>query len=141
MTDDDEREGRRVVILGVESRPVVPGKAAIGETLTMDGSPIPSLQLEKKKQNGSYGSGPDNTQLFVPYLPWPVIFRRLKGRGSPKIHQQPGRRGRRSRAARKGDASIYQILGREHHFGASDKDALFTRYARRLQVRERFSTS
>ena len=23
--------------------------------------------LEKKKQNGSYGSGPDNTQLFVPF--------------------------------------------------------------------------
>ena len=38
MTDDDEREGRRVVILGVDSRDqLFPGKAAIGETLTMDG--------------------------------------------------------------------------------------------------------
>jgi putative ABC transport system permease protein len=45
-----------------------PGKAAIGETLMMNGSPYTVIGvLEKKKQNGSYGSGPDNTQLFVPY--------------------------------------------------------------------------
>jgi putative ABC transport system permease protein len=69
MTDDDENEGRRVVVLGVESRDqLFPGRAAIGETLMMNDSPYTVIGvLEKKKQNGSYGSGPDNTQLFVPY--------------------------------------------------------------------------
>ena len=58
-----------MVILGVESRDqLFPGKPAIGETLMMNGSPYTVIGvLEKKKQNGSYGSGPDNTQLFVPY--------------------------------------------------------------------------
>ena len=69
MREDDEKEGRRVVVLGVESRDqLFAGKPAVGETLTMDGSPYTVIGvLEKKKQNGSYGSGPDNTQLFVPY--------------------------------------------------------------------------
>ena len=69
MIDDDEAESRRVVVLGVESRDqLFPGKPAIGETLTMSGVPYTVIGvLEKKKQNGSYGSGPDNTQLFVPY--------------------------------------------------------------------------
>jgi len=69
MTDDDEKDARRVVVLGVESRDqLFPGQPAIGETLTMNGSPYTVIGvLEKKKQNGSYGSGPDNTQLFVPY--------------------------------------------------------------------------
>ena len=51
MTDDDEREGRRVVILGVESRDqLFPGKAAIGETLTMDGSPYTVIGCAGKEK-------------------------------------------------------------------------------------------
>jgi len=56
MTDDDEKEGRRVVVLGVESRDqLFSGRPAIGETLMMNGSPYSVIGvLEKKKQNGSY---------------------------------------------------------------------------------------
>ena len=127
MTDDDENEGRRVVVLGVESRDqLFPGKAAIGETLMMNGSPYTVIGvLQKKKQNGSYGSGPDNTQLFVPYASMardyppaerPGIFKGWINNlvvevGDPAHHEEALRQ-------------VYQILGREHHFDPRDKDAL-----------------
>ncbi len=128
MSDDDEKEGRRVVVLGVESRDqLFPGKPAIGETLTMNGSPYSVIGvLEKKKQNGSYGSGPDNTQLFAPYSSmardYPPPERPGISRGwinnlvvevaDPEHHEEAMQQ-------------IYQILGREHHFDPRDKDALF----------------
>ena len=127
MTDDDENEGRRVVVLGVESRDqLFPGRAAIGETLMMNGAPYTVIGvLEKKKQNGSYGSGPDNTQLFVPYASMardyppaerPGIFKGWINNlvvevGDPAHHEEALRQ-------------VYQILGREHHFDPHDKDAL-----------------
>jgi putative ABC transport system permease protein len=128
MTDDDETESRRVVVLGVESRDqLFPGKPAIGETLMMNGSPYSVIGvLEKKKQNGSYGSGPDNTQLFIPYSSMardfppperPGVFKGWINNlvvevADPEHHE---------------DAmlQLYQILGREHHFDPTDKDALF----------------
>jgi putative ABC transport system permease protein len=69
MTQDDQDKAARVVLLGNEARAqLFPGKPAIGENLQMGGIPFRVIGvLEKKKQNGSYGSGPDNTQLFVPY--------------------------------------------------------------------------
>jgi putative ABC transport system permease protein len=128
MTDDDETEGRRVVVLGVESRDqLFPGKPAIGEILTMNGSPYTVIGvLEKKKQNGSYGSGPDNTQLFVPYSSmardYPPPERPGISKGwinnlvvevaDPEHHEDAMHQ-------------IYQILGREHGFKPTDKDALF----------------
>ena len=127
MTDDDEIDARRVVILGVESRDqLFPGKAAIGETLMMNGSPYTVIGvLEKKKQNGSYGSGPDNTQLFVPYSAMardcppperPGIFRGWINNlvvevEDPAHHEEALKQ-------------VYQILGREHNFDPHDKDAL-----------------
>ncbi len=104
-----------------------PGKPAIGETLMMDGSPYTVIGvLEKKKQNGSYGSGPDNTQLFVPYSSmardYPPQERPGISRGwinnlvvevaEPAHHEEAMRQ-------------VYQILGRQHHFDPHDKDALF----------------
>ena len=127
MTDDDETQGRRVVVLGVESRDqLFPSRMAIGETLMMNGSPYTVIGvLEKKKQNGSYGSGPDNTQLFVPYASMardyppgerPGIFRGWINNlvvevGDPAHHEVALRQ-------------VYTILGREHHFDPNDKDAL-----------------
>jgi putative ABC transport system permease protein len=127
MDDADEKEERRVVVLGVESRDqLFPGRHAVGEILSMNGSPYTVIGvLEKKKQNGSYGSGPDNTQLFVPYgsmardfppAERPGIFKGWINNlavevGDPEHHEEAMRQ-------------IYQLLGREHHFDATDKDAL-----------------
>jgi putative ABC transport system permease protein len=128
MTDEDESEGRRVVVLGIESRDqLFRGKPAVGETLTMGGCPYTVIGvLERKKQNGSYGSGPDNTQLFVPYssmardFPPPERPGITKGWinnlvvevADPQHHEEAIHQ-------------VYEILGREHHFDPSDKDALF----------------
>jgi len=128
MTDADERECRRVVVLGVEARnQLYPGKEAIGEILTMQGQPYTVIGvLEKKKQNGSYGSGPDNTQLFVPYSSMardfpppekPGIFKGWINNlvvevKDPEHHEEAMKQ-------------LYSILGRQHHFDTSDKDALF----------------
>ncbi len=127
MDDGDEREERRVVVLGVESRDqLFPGKPAVGEILTMNGSPYTVIGvLQKKKQNGSYGSGPDNTQLFVPYASMardfpppekPGIFKGWINNlvvevKDPDHHEEAIHQ-------------VYEILGREHHFDPSDKDAL-----------------
>jgi putative ABC transport system permease protein len=69
MTQQDEDDGVRVVLLGAESyRQLFPGKPAIGQSLMIAGYPYVVIGvLEKKQQNGSYGSGPDNSQLFVPF--------------------------------------------------------------------------
>ncbi|MFZ3266872.1 MAG: ABC transporter permease [Terriglobales bacterium] len=127
MDDGDEKEARRVVVLGVESRDqLFLGRPAIGEILMMNDSPYTVVGvLEKKKQNGSYGSGPDNTQLFVPYASMardfppaerPGIFKGWINNlvvevADPEHHEEAIQQ-------------IYQVLGREHHFDQNDKDAL-----------------
>jgi putative ABC transport system permease protein len=128
MSDDDEKEGRRVVVLGVESRDqLFPGKPSIGEILTINGSPYTVIGvLEKKKQNGSYGSGPDNTQLFVPYSSMARDFPPPERPGISKgwinnLVVEVADPERHEEAMHQ----LYQILGREHHFEATDKDALF----------------
>lgn len=69
MNAQDEADGARVVILGAESyRQLYPGKPAIGQSLLIQGYPYIVIGvLAAKQQNGSYGSGPDNSQLFVPF--------------------------------------------------------------------------
>jgi putative ABC transport system permease protein len=128
MLPVDEDNGQRVVILGDESREqLFPGKPAVGETLMMDGYAYTVIGvLEKKKQNGSYGSGPDNTQLFVPYSSMARDFPPPEKPGifpgwinnlvvevvDPEEHEQAM-------------AQVYRVLGSAHHFDADDKDALF----------------
>jgi putative ABC transport system permease protein len=119
-----------MVLLGDESRnQLFPEKPAIGETLMMGGYAYTVIGiLEKKKQNGSYGSGPDNTQLFVPYSSMARDFPPVERPGltlfrgwinnlvvevvDPAEHE-------------KAMAQIYRVLGSSHHFDPTDKDALF----------------
>jgi putative ABC transport system permease protein len=128
MTEDDEREARRVVLLGYESaQQLYAGKPAVGATLSMKGLPYTVIGvLEKKKQNSSYGSGPDNTQLFVPYssmardFPPPEKPGIIRGWinnivievADPEQHEEAVKQ-------------VYRALGRAHHFEPDDKDALF----------------
>src|SRR5579864_707134 len=68
ITDDDEREGRRVLVLGSKAnRQLFPGQPAIGATLLIKSVPYTVVGiLQEKKQNSNY-SGPDNDYLFAPY--------------------------------------------------------------------------
>jgi len=129
LTDDDEREGRRVLVLGSKAnRQLFPGQPAIGATVLVKSVPYSVVGvLEEKKQNSNY-SGPDNDYLFAPYsavsrdFPPPekpgagitrgylddIVFEVV----NPEEHE----------------AAVLQVrrtLGRVRHFDPLDKDALF----------------
>jgi len=128
FTDDDEANGNRVILLGAEAnRQLYPGKPVIGQTLMVAGYPYTVIGvLEAKKQNGSYGSGPDNTQLFVPYASMARDFPPTERPGVfpgwiNNIVVQPISADRHEEAVRQ----VRQILGDRHHFEPDDKDALW----------------
>jgi putative ABC transport system permease protein len=127
--DDDEKEGRRVLVLGSKAyRQLFPGQPAIGAGVLVQSVPYTVIGvLKEKKQNSNY-SGPDNDYLFAPYsavsrdFPPPtkpgagitrgflddIVFEV----GDPEQHE----------------AAVLQVrhaLARVHHFDALDKDALF----------------
>ena len=129
ITDDDEREGRRVLVLGSKAyRQLFPGQPAIGATVLVKSLPYSVVGvLAEKKQNSNY-SGPDNDYLFAPYsavsrdFPPPekpgagitrgylddIVFEV----GDPEQHE----------------AAVLQVrrtIGRVRHFDPLDKDALF----------------
>jgi putative ABC transport system permease protein len=127
MTQEDQDQAKRVVLLGVEAaRQLYPGKPAVGANLQINGWPYTVIGvLEKKKQNGSYGSGPDNTQLFVPFSAMMKDFPRqtrtsnIRGRLSDIVVEVADPEQHEAALAQ-----VYQILGRRHHFDPQDKDAL-----------------
>jgi putative ABC transport system permease protein len=129
ITDDDEREGRRVLVLGSKAyRQLFPGQPAIGATVLVKSMPYSVVGiLEEKKQNSNY-SGPDNDYLFAPYsavsrdFPPPekpgagvtrgylddIVFEVV----NPEEHE----------------AAVLQVrrtIGRVRHFDPLDRDALF----------------
>jgi len=129
ITDDDERDGRRVLVLGSKAyRQLFPGQPAIGATVLVKSVPYSVVGvLEEKKQNSNY-SGPDNDYLFAPYsavsrdFPPPekpgagitrgylddIVFEV----GDPEEHEEAVLQVRRT-------------IGRMRHFDPLDKDALF----------------
>jgi putative ABC transport system permease protein len=129
ITDDDEREGRRVLVLGSKAyRQLFPGQPAIGATVLVKSVPYSVIGiLQEKKQNSNY-SGPDNDYLFAPYsavsrdFPPPekpgagitrgylddIVFEV----GDPENHETAV-------------LQVRQAIGRVRHFDALDKDALF----------------
>jgi len=128
MTAEDENNGARVIVLGADAnRQLFPGKPVIGQTLMVAGYPYTVIGvLAKKQQNGSYGSGPDNTQLFAPYSAMARDFPPAEQPGvirgfvnniviepvSPDLHE-------------KAIAQVEQILAERHHYDPNDKEALW----------------
>src|SRR6201993_1705594 len=129
ISDDDEREGRRVLVLGSKAyRQLFPGQPAIGASVLVQSVPYTVVGvLQEKKQNSNY-SGPDNDYLFAPYsavsrdFPPPtkpgagitrgylddIVFEV----GDPEEHE----------------AAVLQVrraIARVRHFDAADKDAMF----------------
>jgi putative ABC transport system permease protein len=134
MTAADEASGERVVLLGADSsRQLYPGKPAVGQVLMVAGYPYVVIGvLSKKKQNGSYGSGPDNSQLFVPYAAMERDFPPdFKGSGPDSQAAPPGTvnnivvqpvSAELHMAALR---QVRQVLGARHHFDPDDLDALW----------------
>jgi len=129
ITDDDEREGRRVLVLGSKAyRQLFPGQPAIGATVLVKSVPYSVIGvLEEKKQNSNY-SGPDNDYLFAPYSAVSRDFPPPEKAGAgitrgylydivfevadPEQHEEAVLQVRRA-------------IARVRHFDALDKDALF----------------
>src|SRR5256714_1564568 len=127
LSDEDEHEARRVVILGDAARQqLFSGQPSVGAALSIKGVPYTVIGVLQKKNQNSNCSGPDNDYLFAPYsavardFPPPQKPGIVKGYlddivfqvGEPETH----------------DDAVLQVrrtLGRVHHFEASDKDALF----------------
>jgi putative ABC transport system permease protein len=127
ITEDDEREGRRVVILGSAARQqLFPGQPAVGASVLIKSLPYVVVgTLKKKEQNANY-SGPDNDYLFAPYS--------SVARDFPPPEKPGITRGWLENIVfevadpEEHDAAVDQVrrvLGRVHHFDAKDKDALF----------------
>ncbi len=129
ITEDDEREGRRVLILGSKAyRQLFPGQPALGATVLVKSIPYLVVGiLEEKKQNSNY-SGPDNDYLFAPYSAVSRDFPPPEKPGAgitrgylddivfevadPEAHE----------------AAVLQVrhaIGRVRHFDPLDEDALF----------------
>jgi len=128
FTQADEDQSRRVILLGSESnRQLFPGKPVIGQMLMVAGYPYTVIGvLEKKKQNGSYGSGPDNTQLFVPYSSMARDFPPAERPGVfpgwiNNIVVQPVSADLHVQAL----AQVTRILADRHHFDPLDKEAVW----------------
>ncbi len=128
FTQADEDQARRVVLLGSESnRQLYPGKPVIGQVLMVAGYPYTVIGvLEKKKQNGSYGSGPDNTQLFVPYSSMARDFPPAERPGVfpgwiSNIVVQPVSADLHVQAL----AQVTRILADRHHYDPADKEAVW----------------
>src|ERR1700758_4384001 len=127
MTDEDERDSNRVVILGAAARrQLFPGQPAVGATLLIKSVPYTVAGvLEEKKQNSNY-NGPDNDYLFAPYssvardFPPPQKKGIVRGHLDNIVFEVAD--------AETHDEAVLQVrrtLGRVHHFEAKDKDALF----------------
>jgi putative ABC transport system permease protein len=127
MSPEDEADGARVVVLGADAeRQLFPGRPSIGHPIQIAGYPYTVIGvLQKKQQNGSYGSGPDNTQLFVPYSAMVRDFPPDEKGTFPgfvnNIVVQPIKPQLHEAAMHQ----VREILGQRHHFDPLDLDALW----------------
>ncbi len=129
LSQEDEDQMRRVVILGFEVRQqLFNGQPAVGATLSIRGVPYTVVGVvAKKKQNSDY-NGRDNKKLYVPYSAMAQDFpleekpneSYVKGQlsnivlavGDPEEHDEAV-------------AQVRRTLARAHHFQPTDKDAVF----------------
>lgn len=127
ITEDDERDSNRVVILGFAARrQLFPGQPAVGSTLLIKSVPYTVIGvLAEKKQNSNY-DGPDNDYLFAPYssvardFPPPIKKGIVKGHLDNIVFEVTD-----ADAHEDAVMQVRRVLGRVHHFDAKDKDALF----------------
>ncbi len=127
MSDEDEANGRRVILLGADAnRQLFPGKTVIGQKVLVAGYEYTVIGvLAKKKQNGSYGSGPDNTQLFAPYSAmardFPPIDPGMERGSVNNIVVEPVSPDLHEKAL----DEVKRIIAERHHYDPGDKEALW----------------
>jgi putative ABC transport system permease protein len=127
ITEEDESQARRVVILGDAARKqLFSGQAAVGASILIQSVPYTVVGvLQEKKQNSNY-SGPDNDYLYAPYsavardFPPPEKPGIVRGYLNDIVFEVAD-----SEAHDDAVQQVRRVLGRVHHFDETDKDALF----------------
>jgi putative ABC transport system permease protein len=140
MNWEDERDGRRVAIVGHDmSKQLFGTRHPIGETLTINGLTYTVVgRIRRKTQDSSY-SGPDNNKIFVPFQ---AMQRDLPRPGVPRgtlsqILVQPhdwviaelpesldGRTGRVEEIDWPFEQELRAILARSKGFDPDDREAV-----------------
>jgi putative ABC transport system permease protein len=129
ITEDDERDGRRVVVLGfAANRQLFPGQPSIGATVLVKSMPYTVIGvLAEKKQNSNY-DGPDNDYLFAPYSAVARDFPPPEKKGAGITRGWLDDIVFEVANSEEHDDAVLQVrktLGRVHHFDPLDKDAVF----------------
>jgi len=129
ITEDDERDGRRVLVLGSKAyRQLFPGQPAIGATVLVKSVPYTVVGvLREKKQNNNY-SGPDNEYLFAPYSAVSRDFPPPEKPGAGITRGYLDDIVFEVKDPEEHEAAVLQVrrtIGRVRHFDPLDKDALF----------------
>ena len=120
LSDRDEAERRRVVVLGHEVGRDAFGEApAVGQTVSINGIPFLVIGVCPKKEQDSNSRGPDDRGAWIPC----AVARATFGIARPSNLIIEIREGM------KGKEVIPQVraeLARAHHFDPADEEALIT---------------
>jgi putative ABC transport system permease protein len=129
ITDDDESDGRRVLVLGSKAyRQLFPGQPALGATVLVQSVPYLVVGILKEKHQNSSYSGPDNDYLFAPYSAISRDFPPPEKPGAGITRGYLDDIVFEVDNAEEHEAAVMQVrrtLGRVRHFDPLDKDALF----------------
>lgn len=136
----DEREGRRVALIGAEAWEQLFGnRPSIGEDILISGVPYTIVgRIRRKDQDSSY-SGQDNSKLFVPFtamvrdfprpdVPPGTLSQMLVAPHQAVVDALPGVLAARTGAIRDIDwpleRNVREVLARHRGFDPRDRDAI-----------------
>jgi len=140
LNDADERDGRRVALIGAEAWEQLFGtRPSIGEGILIRGVPYTIVgRIRRKDQDSSY-SGQDNSKLFVPFtamvrdfprpdVPPGTLSQMLVAPHQAVVDGLPGVLAERTGAIRDIDwpleRNVREVLARHKGFDPRDRDAI-----------------
>ncbi len=118
ISERDERERRRVAVIGARVRRDLFGEApAVGQTVTLQGVPFLVIGTMARKDQDSNYNGPDDWKVFIPSS----VARASLGQTHPDnlVIQVEGNASS-SQVVR----DVRAVLGRIHHYDPKDEEAL-----------------
>ena len=137
---DDEREARRVAIIGADAtRQLFGARDSIGQMVQINGLPFTVIGKIRKKDQDSNYSGPDNDKVFVPFsamardFPRPDVPAGVLSQIILAPHPWVVPLLRQSLDERTGriedidwplEREVRRILARQHGFDPEDRDAI-----------------
>ena len=121
LSDQDEAEHRRVVVIGaIMARNIFPGRPAVGTVITLNGMRFDVVGVLEKQ--GEDGPSATNIRFFIPLSTMRDLFR-VKGDNNEDaisfINYQPIRRDLHNEAA----LEVHKIIAARHGFDWHDKDS------------------